>query len=278
MNQKGSSNILVVVAVLIIIVGIAGYLALSKARPTETLSLSADGKSITTNDSVLLTIDNDTIFNWFKSESQLCDESNISTTPERKEFCENKASFKNQTKFASIIVSPDKTIIGFDIESETLSPDKVVGIFSLQSNKVTLLTNYYLGNKFIGFSPKGKYFVHQSNCWEGLCGLYIKESTTLQEKASVNNPEYLDLRSANAEFIKWLSENEIEYKIGADLIKYELIEANLSPVTIKGEYKKYAGKTLEIKGTINESTCEAKTPQCFSGKQMADIESITVVD
>ncbi|MBU1445708.1 hypothetical protein KKD70_00395 [Patescibacteria group bacterium] len=184
---------------------------------SETPGLSADKKSIIVDSSVLLSVDNDAIFNWFKTESQLCDGYNLTSTSDRKAFCEDLTSFKSQTRFASIVISPDKMEIGFTIESDTLSPDKVVGIFLRSANKVNLLTNYYLGNEFISFSPGGENFVYQGGCWEGLCGLFIKDSETLTEVASLNNPEYLDLRSVDAEFVRWLSENQVEYKLGAEL-------------------------------------------------------------
>lgn len=241
MNKKSFSNILVIILALVVFAGIAGYFVFFQKQetvPTTTTtptsntsqdtqqpnssvsgtpSLSVDKKSIVSDDTVLLAIENDTIFNWFKNESQLCDGYNLTSTPDRKVFCENKTSFKKQTRFASIVVSPDKMKIGFTIESDTLSPDKVAGIFLSSTNKVTLLTSYYLGNKFISFSPSGKYFVYQGNCWEGLCGLFIKDSKTLTEKASLNNPEYVDYRDVDAEFVRWLSDNQVEYKLGTEL-------------------------------------------------------------
>lgn len=235
MKQKGFSNTLVIILALVIIAGVTGCFVFFQKQETVqtttptsntlqntqppnnsvlgTPSLSADKKSIVVDSNVLISIDNDTIFNWFKTESQLCDEYNITRTADRKSFCENKVSFKNLTKFASITVSSDEMKIGFTIESDTLSPDKVAGIFLLSSNKVHLLTDYYLGNEFISFSPNGKYFVYQGGCWEGLCGLFIKESETLTEKASLNNPEYADAKSS----IRWLSDNEVEYKLGTEL-------------------------------------------------------------
>ena len=165
----------------------------------------------------MLAIDNDTIFNWFKTESQLCDGYNLTSNPDRKMFCENKTSFKNQTKFASVVVSPDKMKIGFTIESDTLSPDKVVGIFLRSTNKVNILTNYYLGNEFISFSPSGANFVYQSGCFEGICGLFVKNSETFAIKASLNNPEFADYRSQNAIFVRWISDNQVEYKLGTEL-------------------------------------------------------------
>jgi len=243
MNKRGFSNILVVILVLVIIAGVAGYFTLSQKEETVpattptsnvsqntqtpnnsvigTPSLSADKKSVIVDGKVLLSIDNDTIFNWFKKESHLCDKYNITTTANRESFCKNKSSFKKLTRFASIAVSPDKMKIGFTIESETLTPDKVVGIFLRSTNKINLLTSYYLGNEFISFSPSGKYFVYQGSCWEGMCGLFIKDSETLAEKASLNNPEYVDYRNTDAEFVRWLSDNKVEYKLATEL-KQEL--------------------------------------------------------
>lgn len=135
------------------------------------VSLSADKKTIISDEKVLLGIDDDTIFNFFKTKSQLCDEYNITTTPDRKMFCENKITFKKETRFKSIVVSPDGKKVGFTIESDTLSPDTVVGIFYPYNttNKVNFLSNYYLGNEFLSFSPSGANFVYSSGCWEAAC-------------------------------------------------------------------------------------------------------------
>jgi hypothetical protein len=225
MNQKEFSNILVVILALVIIGGIVGYLvffskqelASSPNLTPATPSLSADKKSIVAGDKILLAIDNDTIFNWFKAESELCDGYNLTSAPDRKTFCENKTSFKNQTSFASIVISPNKMKIGFAIESDTLSPDKVVGIFSCSTNAVNLLSSYYLGNEFVGFSPNGTNFIYQGGCFEGMCGLYVKNSETLVDKVSLSDSEFVDARDRTATFVRWLSDNEIEYKLGTEL-------------------------------------------------------------
>lgn len=212
----------------IVVTGIAGYFVLSQKQEvapkttvtpvSKTPSLSADKKSIVAGDKILLTIDNDIIFNWFKIKSQLCDGYNLISIPDRKMFCENKTSFKNLIRFASIVVSPDKTKIGFTTEeSDTLSPDKVVGIFSRSTNTVNLLGNYYLVNEFISFSPNGTNFVYQGGCFEAMCGLYVKDSETLADKASLSDSEYVDARTRTATFVRWLSDNEIEYKLGTEL-------------------------------------------------------------
>ena len=225
MNQKGFLNIIVVILALVIIGGIAGYfMFFSKQEPAPsptptpaTPSLSADKKSIVVGDKILLAIYDDTIFNWFKTESQLCDGYNLTSTPDRKMFCENKTSFKNQTRFTSIVVSPDKMKIGFTIESDTLSSDKVVGIFLRSANVVHWLSGYYLGNEFISFSPNGTNFIYQGSCLEGMCGLYVKNSETLADKVSLSDSEFADARIRTATFVRWLSDSEIEYKLGTEL-------------------------------------------------------------
>lgn len=181
--------------------------------------LSESHKSIVIDGQTLLEISNDVIFNFFKNESGLCDESNIDSTPERRMFCEDKETFKSMTRFASIVISPNRTEIGFTIESDALTPDKVVGFLDTTgtNNKVSFLTNYYIGNDFISFSPNGKYFVYQGNCWEAMCGLYFKDSATLTEQLSLNNPEYLDERTKDAEFVRWITNNKVEYKLGTEL-------------------------------------------------------------
>ncbi|MFA5947637.1 MAG: hypothetical protein WC806_01530 [Candidatus Gracilibacteria bacterium] len=181
--------------------------------------LSPDKKSIVLGDLVLLNIDDDEIFEFFKEKSQLCNESNLTSESDRKKFCEDKETFKSKTNFASIVLSPDKTNIGFSIETQEQTPDNVIGIFYTLSltNRINFLTNFYLGNKFISFSPSGTNFVYKGGCWEAMCGLFVKDSKTLAEKISLNNPEYADLRTVDAEFVRWISDNEVEYKLGAEL-------------------------------------------------------------
>ena len=166
----------------------------------------------------MLVIEDDAIFNFFKTKTELCEEYNI-TAPDRRLFCDNKDIFKSKTRFTSILSSSDNTKIGFAIESDALSPDKVAGMFypSRSADKIHFLTNYYLGNEFISFSPSGTHFVYRSSCWEAMCGLFIKDSETLADKINLNDPEYLDLRSVDAEFVKWISDNEVEYKLGTEL-------------------------------------------------------------
>ncbi len=220
-SQKSFANI-VLLALVVILAGAIGYfLSVTIKNPPAAVPvtpfLSTDKKSISTDSKILLVIDNDTIFNWFKTKSQLCDGYNLTSSPDRKMFCENKTSFKSQTRFTSIVISPDKMKIGFTIESDTLSPDKVVGVFSLSTNSVNLLGSYYLGNEFISFSPNGINFVYKGDCFEGMCGLYVKNSETLTDKTSLSDSEFADARTRTATFVKWLSDNEIEYKLGTEL-------------------------------------------------------------
>lgn len=244
-SKKGLVNIVLIVLVILLTILVV-YLALLKKSPnpaneppvidndqTQNLPpdtikdppiifltnpiLSADKKSISADDKVILVIDNDTIYNWIKTKSQLCDKYNIDSPLDRRMFCENKVSFKNQTRFTSIVVSPDKTKIGFTIESDTLTPDKVVGIFSRSTNTVSLLSSYYLGNEFISFSPKGINFVYKGGCFEGNCALFVKDSETLADKISLSDSVNIEARSRTAIFVKWLSDNEVEYKLDTEI-------------------------------------------------------------
>lgn len=44
------------------------------------------------------------------------------------------------------------------------------------------------------------------------------------------------------------------------------------------DYKKYAGKVVEITGAVSESKCDPKLPQCFSGKQIKTIKTIKTIE
>ncbi len=225
MNQKGFPNALAIILAVIIVIGIVGYFRFFSKQEiehaiisvSEAPLLSADKKSIVSGDKILLSIDNDSIFNWFKTESQLCNEHNLTSSPNRKIFCEDKTFFKNLTRFVSVVISPDRMKIGFTIESDILPPDKVVGIFLRSTETVHLLSDYYLGNEFISFSPNSLSFVYQGGCFEIMCALYVKNSETLISQASLSDAEYADARIRAVTFIRWLSDNEIEYKLGTEL-------------------------------------------------------------
>ncbi len=177
-------------------------------------SISSDKKNILIDGKVMLSVDDDVIFAWFKSDkSYLCDAGNINTAPDRKMFCTDKATFRNEVRFRSIVASPDGKKIGFTIETDTL-PDTVVGIFypSKTSSKVSILSNYYLGNEFISFSPTGVNLVYKGGCFEGNCAFFIKNSEILADQPLTFIPQYADARG-NYEFVKWLSDRSIEYKL-----------------------------------------------------------------
>lgn len=186
------------------------------ATPAGTPASSADGKSIVVDGRPVLSVDDQRIVQWFRAESQLCDERNIGTTPDRGMFCTDVAAFRDAARFASVVSSPDGTKVGFTIQTDTLSPDEVVGILVRPTNSVRFLTDYYLGNAFIGFSPNGTHFVYRASCFEGKCGLVVRDSESLKVKAELNISDGMD-RSETAEFVRWTSENEIEYRLGDEL-------------------------------------------------------------
>lgn len=177
-------------------------------------TLSNNQKEIMKGDSVFLAIDNQQIFDFFK-KSDLCDEYNMMAVFGREPFCTGVDKFKEQTKFKNIFSSPKNEVIGFTIESDTLSPDTVVGIYT-QEGEVKMLTNYYLGNEFLGFSPDGKYFVYRGSCFEAKCGLYVHDINTLEVVEKINDTESLDARTQNTSFISWEAENTLKYKIGEE--------------------------------------------------------------
>lgn len=197
----------------------SGVVTSPSPSPSGTPALSGDRKSIVVDGQVILGIDHDAIVEWFRTSSQLCDERNIRSTPDRQTFCQDKASFRKQTAFASVVVSPDRQKIGFTIESATLASDTVAGMFLRSANEVRFLTSYYLGNQFIAFSPSGRNFVYQGSCFEAKCGLFIRDSATLAEEATLNNPDGADRRQ-NATFVRWISDNEVEYRLGTQLTRH----------------------------------------------------------
>lgn len=166
-------------------------------------TLSADHKNILDGGKILLTIDDDAIFNYFKTSLKI----------------EDRELFNTKTRFKSIVVSQDKLKIGFTIENDTLMPDTIAGIFysSRSINKINLLTNYYIGNEFISFSPSGANLMYKSGCFEGMCVLYIKDSETLASKVDLSDSEYADMRTKDVKFVRWISDNEVEYKLGTEL-------------------------------------------------------------
>jgi hypothetical protein len=175
--------------------------------------LSSDKKSIMSDNKILLSIDDDAIFNFFKTPNQPCYESGGADVVT--EYCTDKAIFRSKTRFESIVVSPDKKTVGFSIETDVIMPDTAVGLFNAtqQTNNVHFFTDIYLGNVFLNFSPSGKYFVYKGKCWEAMCGLYIHNTKTLEIIKKLNSPQYVDERTQDATFIRWVTDSILEYEL-----------------------------------------------------------------
>ncbi|MCA9385388.1 hypothetical protein KC717_01940 [Candidatus Dojkabacteria bacterium] len=201
--------ICMVLAILSILIGSLFLLRSDR----DDVHLSQNSTKIYKGREELLSIDNGVIYNFFASEVIRCQDYFLSHSPMQLEICQNENSFQEYARFREIIVSPDQKLIGFEIQSDLLESDSVVGVLdlSLQNPDPVLLTNYYLGNEFLAFSPTGKYFIYQGECWEGNCGLYIYDSNTFEEVSAINHFEYQDMRQSNAEFVRWISDSEIEY-------------------------------------------------------------------
>jgi hypothetical protein len=60
-------------------------------------------------------------------------------------------------------------------------------------------------------------FVYRGGCFEGMCALYVKDSETFIDKITLSDSEFADGRTADATFVRWISDNEIEYKLGSQL-------------------------------------------------------------
>jgi len=174
--------------------------------------LSANKKAIVAGEQRLLEVNHSSIMNYFKAEGKLCDAYYLNQ-PERKAFCTDKNIFKQKTQFNPISLSIDQTAIGFSLTAEVMSPDAVVGIFYPNRKEVSIhfLSKYYLGNEFLSFAPDGKHFIYQHNCWEGFCGLTVKNTSTLQTVLEINNPESVDERHEKTVFEKWIDNQTISY-------------------------------------------------------------------
>jgi hypothetical protein len=185
-----------------------------RPTPRPVAVVSTDRKSVS-DGQIVLAIDNDQIVEWFRTQSQLCD-GNINSTPDRRSFCTDKATFRDRTHFVSAVPTPDGMTIGFTIGSDTLAPDAVAGIYQRSTGAVRFLTSYYLGNQFISFSPSGANFIYQGGCYEAKCGLFIRDTVTLVERARLNELVGGERRQ-NATFVRWVSDNEVEYRLGPEL-------------------------------------------------------------
>jgi len=190
-------------------------------QPKVKIALSSNKKEIVVGDKFLLEVNHTDIMNYFKAEGQLCDAYYLNR-PERKAFCTDKNIFKQKTQFNVMDLSADKTAIGFSLTTEVMSPDALLGVFypKRDDKKVHLISSYYLGNEFLGFSPDSKHFIFQHNCWEGFCGLTIKNTATLKTVLEINNPESIDERSDKTVFEKWIDNQTISYLINGEPAKF----------------------------------------------------------
>lgn len=180
-------------------------------------ALTADRKAIAQRGQTVLAIDNDPIVQWFRTQSQLCDSNNVGTTADRRSFCTDVATFRDKTRFATAVSSPDGMSLGFTIKSDTKT-GSVAGFYDRSSGKVSFLTSYDLANEFLSFSPTGSRFVYTNICFEANCALYVRDSATLAEMIRVNGPPGDEVGRQNATFLRWLSASQIEYKLG-DAVK-----------------------------------------------------------
>lgn len=190
----------------------AGMTAPSGGMP----GLTADRKAIAQNGQTVLAIDNDQIVQWFRTQSQLCDSYNITTTADRRSFCTDVAAFRDKARFATAVFSPDGMSLGFTIKSDTRI-GSVAGFYGRSSGKVSFLTSYDLENEFLSFSPTGSRFVYRNICFEANCALYVRDTATLKELIRVNGPPGDEVGRQNATFLRWVSDSEIEYRLGNEV-------------------------------------------------------------
>jgi len=177
----------------------------------EIIKLSTDKKTILQGTSVLLKIDDAEIFGWFETKSGLCRKGNNNES--RNLFCDDIVAFLSKTSFVNMHLTKNNKYIVFEISTTEMEPDKVVGHYTIATKKITWLTNYYLMNEFISYSPDESKFIYQNNCWEGMCGLTVKANENLQTLKEINNPESADTRNNKAIFNKWIDNNTINYTL-----------------------------------------------------------------
>ena len=175
--------------------------------------LSEDWSTLLKNSEGVFSSWDERIFEWFQNESQLCSELNRSSSEDRELFCDDINFFASQTRFRTVEISANNSVLGFTIETETLEPDSVVGVYNFREDELRFLTNYYLGNEFLSFSPSGEYFVYQWFCFEAKCWLIVWETSSLEDIHDINMPEYIDMRQLDATFISWSDQREIEFML-----------------------------------------------------------------
>ena len=214
--------------IIVLIVLVVGYFLAQGSAPEggedviankDATFLSEDSKSIIADGEVVLDVGDKRIFTWFQNDTW-CGSDEYEYSPDTSNpFCEDILFFRDQTKFYSIVVSPDATKIGFTLETDEILGDRVAGIFSRTTDEINFLTHYYLGNEFISFSPSGIYFVYRNSCFEGRCNHTIRNSETLTEEIVLPDARFPDETEFPEEksgtvFSRWLSDTEVEYWTG----------------------------------------------------------------
>jgi len=185
---------------------------ISNSVENNSIILSADKKIIMHGEFILLKIDDTKIFNWFKTKSGLCSKS-PSTSEIRNLFCNDPATFLSKTSFTNIYPTKNNKYVAFEITSEAQLPDVVLGFYNVETKTVNWLTRYYLGNKFLGYSPDESKFIYKNSCWEAMCGLTVKSTDNLITLKDINNPQLLDTRASDAVFNEWIDNNTIHYTL-----------------------------------------------------------------
>ena len=185
----------------------------SEDEGVDEYELSIDGNALLRNSEVVFDLWDERIFSWFQDESQLCDEFNRTSSEQREMFCSDRDFFKTQVRFRTAELSRDASTLGFTLESDTLEPDSVVAIYDISRDELIFLTNYYLGNEFLSFSPSGEHFVYQWFCFEAKCWLIVWETSSLEDIREINMPEYIDMRQLDATFISWSDQRKIEFML-----------------------------------------------------------------
>lgn len=96
--------------------------------------------------------------------------------------------------------------------------DTLLGVFQPATieRRFLPLTDYYLGNELLGFSPEGSYFAFRHGCWEGICSFGVRQANDLspvklsfEAFSGCDGPE-----CADAKFLRWISDTEVEYSEG----------------------------------------------------------------
>jgi len=223
----------IIIAVLLVVIGYLGYQQFKNSTPTvsttpsseevvtATPQLFAEGNRIDTGSGHSLDITHEEIVSFFRADTTgMCDEHNIGNTATRRDFCMNLTTFAESASFSKIVPSHSGNRIGFVIETTELAPDTVVGVYYPLNTtyKVHIISNYYLGNDFIGFSPNDTYLVIKDGCFEGVCGFTVFNAATLDVIRRFGNPETEPTNT----FVSWISDNRFEYKVGDTTLDFSI--------------------------------------------------------